>query len=139
MLSVENSIERGGDSHKRTLSQQQLKVAGMDRLRRPQVAYRVRRPGNALSGGLQIVQHPGSQQTENTHESLSPHSLAIKLSEYELAAAKEQESQPTLKALITEASKKKERKEAEARRTHAGSKMGNAKRFTYVENALSEQ
>ena len=84
------------------------------------------------------MQHPGSQQTEITHESLSPHSLAIKLSEYELAA-KEQESQPTLKALITEASKKKERKEAEARRTHAGSKMGNAKRFTYVENALSEQ
>ena len=46
---------------------------------------------------------------------------------------------PTLKELITEASKKKERKEAEARRTHAGgSKIGNERRFMQRDNALSE-
>ena len=85
--------------------------------------------------------HSASQQTEITHETLSPASLAMKLSEYEKqnnASNASPRGQPTLKELIHEASKKKSSKEKEARRTHAGSKIGNEKRFLLRDNALSE-
>ena len=78
VLSLSNSIENKID-HKRTQTHHLV----IPQVKKPHIAYRRRANNNVTE--YQIEQS-GSQQTEITHESMSPHSLALKLSQYELEA-----------------------------------------------------
>ena len=75
-LSLSNSIENKPD-HKRTHTHHLV----IQQVKKPHIAYRRRAHNNITE---YQVEQSGSQQTEITHESLSPHSLALKLSQYEL-------------------------------------------------------